>query len=104
MKRAGNGDFLSARTRNEQLRRVLVVGLCLGFGIATVAYPFLVFPSPGLLAITSTQFILVGLLITVGAGIISRRLGGIPGTMTGVGMVAAITAALLCLVTSLGCS
>lgn len=101
--RASNGDFLSARNGYEQLRRVLAIGLCMGFGIATIAYPFLVFPSPGILAMASTQFIVIGLLITIGAGIISRRLYGIPGTLTAVGMVAAVSAGLFCLITMLGC-
>jgi len=100
--RAGNGDFLSARNRYEQLRRVLAVGLCLGFGIATIAYPFLAFPSPGILAMTSIQFVLVGLGITVGAGIISRKMCGSIQRVATVALVAVVTAALFCLITMPG--
>jgi hypothetical protein len=103
MRRTSNGDFLSARNGYEQLRRSLSVGVCMGFGLATIIYPFLVFPSPTILAIPSIQFILIGLGITVGAALISRRVSSIPGTMTVVGLVAAVSAALFCLVTALSC-
>jgi hypothetical protein len=103
MMRADNGDFLSARRRYEQLRRSLWAGLCLGFGIATIAYPFLVFPSPEILAVTTTQFIVVGLFITLGAGIISRKTCATSDAVMSVALVAVITAAIFCLITTLGC-
>ncbi|HDR74112.1 MAG TPA: hypothetical protein ENN85_09445 [Methanoculleus sp.] len=104
MTRAANGDFVSARNGYEQLRRVCSAGLCLGFGIATMAYPFLAFPSPAMLALTSTRFVLLGLGITAGAGIMSKKMCGTAKGLAGVVFVAAITAALFCLVTIYGCS
>ncbi|MDG6257448.1 MAG: hypothetical protein QCH35_07605 [Methanomicrobiaceae archaeon] len=104
MTRAANGDFVSARNGYEQLRRVCSAGLCLGFGLATMAYPFLAFPSPGILALTTTRFVLLGLGITAGAGIMSRKMCGTAKGLAAMVFVAAVTATLFCLITTFGCS
>jgi hypothetical protein len=103
MMRVGNGDFLSARTRYEQVRLFLSLGFCLGFGLATMAYPVLTVPSPDLLAVGSMQFAGVGLFITLGAGVISRRVCTHAGGLVVVALAALFTAALFCLITTLGC-
>lgn len=102
MMRAGNGDFLSARRRFEQLRGSLSAGLCLGFGLATMAYPFLAFPSPSILAVTSIQFFVVGLSITLGSVIISRKLCDSSEGLMGVGLVGVLSAGIFCLIATLG--
>jgi hypothetical protein len=103
MMRAGNGDFLTARTRYGQVRLFLSVGFCLGFGLATMAYPVFTVPVSDLLTLGSMQFAGVGLFITLGAGVISRRVCAHAGGLAVVALAALFTAALFCLITTLGC-